>query len=75
MARFAYQDSIPVIIRSLPAVRVLQAEDAYHVYAILQALHELGAEETPRLTRTYLEAPAMRHLDNLMEPFLADGDH
>ena len=74
MARFSYQDSIPLVVRSLPAAPELQAEDAYYVYAILQALHELGAEETSRLTRVYLEAPAMRHLHNLMEPFLADAD-
>ncbi|MEC9056068.1 MAG: hypothetical protein VX633_12210, partial [Verrucomicrobiota bacterium] len=74
MARFSYQDSIPLIARSLPPAPELQAEDAHYVYAILQALHELGAEETSRLTRIYLEVPAMRHLHNLMEPFLADAD-
>ncbi len=74
MARFSYQDSIPRIARSLPPAPELQAEDAHYVYAILQALHELGAEETSRLTRIYMEAPAMRHLHNLMEPFLAGAD-
>ena len=41
---------------------------------MLQALHELGSEETPRFTEDYLEAPAMRHLHDLLEPFLEGRD-
>ena len=62
MARFSYQDSVPLITKALPEAMGVKDEDAYHVYAMLRALHELGAEETSRLVRAYLEVPAMRHL-------------
>ena len=74
MANFGYQDSIPLIEKALPDVETLKAADAHHIYAMLQALHELGSEETPRFTGDYLEAPAMRHLHDLLEPFLEGRD-
>lgn len=72
MARFAYQDSVPQIVKALPEARALEEGDAYHVYAMLRALHELGCEELSRLTRAYLEVPAMRHVRNLLDPFLQE---
>lgn len=74
MANFGYQDSIPLIEKALPDVETVKAADAHHIYAMLQALHELGSEETPRFTGDYLEAPAMRHLHDLLEPFLEGRD-
>ena len=74
MARFGYQDSIPLIEKALPDAATVKAADAHHVYAMLQALHEMGSEKTPRLTGNYLEVPAMRHLHNLLEPFLGGRD-
>ena len=76
MARFAYQDAVPQIVKALPGLEVLRGaqdgdrESAYHVYTMLQALHELKAEEVSLLTRKYLEAPAMQPMHNLLEPFL-----
>ncbi len=76
MARFAYQDAVPLIVKALPGVQSLRGpldgerERAYHVYIMLQSLHELKAEEVSQLTRHYLEAPAMQPLHNLLEPFL-----
>ena len=74
MASFGYQDSIPLIEKALPNAGTVKATDAHHIYAMLQALHELGSEETPRFTEDYLEAPAMRHLHDLLEPFLDGRD-
>ena len=74
MARFSYQDSVPLIAKALPEPNAVEDGEAYHVYAMLRALHELGAEETSRLARTYLEIPAMRHVRNLLEPFLDNED-
>ena len=74
MARFSYQDSVPRIVKALPEARALEEGDAYHVYAMLRALHELGCEELSRLTRAYLEVPAMRHVRNLLDPFLQEQD-
>lgn len=70
MASFGYQDAIPLIEKALPDAETVKVEDAHHVYAMLQALHDLGSEETPRFTRSYLQVPTMRHLHNLLEPFL-----
>ena len=74
MARFAYQDAAPLIIKALPGIAALpgarEREDAYHVYIMLQALHELKAGEVSLLTQDYLKAPAMQPLRNLLEPFL-----
>ena len=72
MARFAYQDSVPLIVKALPEAKALEEGDAYHVYAMLRALHELGCEDLSRLTKAYLEVPAMRHVRNLLEPFLQE---
>ncbi|MED5418912.1 MAG: hypothetical protein VYA27_09415, partial [Verrucomicrobiota bacterium] len=72
MARFSYQDSVPLITKSLPEPRAVEDGDAYHVYAMLRALHELGCEDLVRLTKAYLEVPAMRHVRNLLEPFLQE---
>ncbi|MBB81709.1 MAG: hypothetical protein CMN02_12110 [Roseibacillus sp.] len=74
MASFGYQDSIPLIEKALPNAETVKATDAHHIYAMLQALHELGAEKTPRFTRDYLQVPAMRHLHDLLEPFLDGRD-
>ena len=74
MARFSYQDSVSLIAKALPEPNAVEDGEAYHVYAMLRALHELGAEETSRLARTYLEIPAMRHVRNLLEPFLGNED-
>jgi hypothetical protein len=70
MARFAYRDSIPLLEKALPASEAVNAEDAHHIYAILQALHELGSEQASRLTANYLRVPAMGQMHNLLEPFL-----
>jgi len=72
MARFAYQDSVPLIVKALPEAKALEEGDAYHVYAMLRALHELGCEDLARLSKAYLEVPAMRHVRNLLEPFLRE---
>ena len=70
MAQFGYRDSIKLLEKALPDSDAVNAEDAHHIYAMLQALHELGSEEAPRLTANYLRVPAMGHMHNLLEPFL-----
>ena len=74
MARFAYEDSVPLIEKALPDPEDVNAEEAHHIYAILRALHELGSEATPQLARDYLGVPEMRHMHNLLEPFLEAPD-
>tara|TARA_B100001093_G_scaffold359605_1_gene344293 strand:+ start:6859 stop:8019 length:1161 start_codon:yes stop_codon:yes gene_type:complete len=70
MAQFGYRDSIKLLEKALPDSDAVNAEDAHHIYTMLQALHELGSEEAPRLTANYLRVPAMGHMHNLLEPFL-----
>lgn len=74
MARFRYQDAAPLIAAALPHPDKVKSVDAYSVYTMLGALYELGPEHTQKLVKPYLQIEAMRHVQNLLEPFLDPPD-
>lgn len=68
LAAFRYRDAAEAIAGAIPGK--VEEGDAYFVYAMLRALHELAPPQASQLTRRYLNQPAMKHVRNLLEPFL-----
>ena len=71
LSAFRYQDAAPDIEKSMP--RAVEEHEAYYVYAMLSALKDLDPARAARLAKVYLEAPGMKHVRNLIEPFVQGG--
>lgn len=70
LALFRYQDAAEQIAGAFPDE--IEERDAYYVYVLLAALHDLDAPRAARLARKYAGHPAMESMRNLLSPILRD---